>query len=71
MADENYLPWVNGQNVNMKFAKQVPLSKDRFVTVYLDVLNVFNIKQLNSAGVRNWSDYLAYIYTRRVLGEDI
>jgi hypothetical protein len=41
------------------------------MSVYLDVLNVLNTKNLTSAGVKNWQDYLNYIFTRRSLGEDI
>ena len=71
LTEENYLPWVNSHNVNMKFSKQIPLSNGRFMTAYVDILNVLNTKHLNSAGVRNWQDYLAYVFTRRNLGEDI
>ena len=71
LTEENYLPWVSTQNVNMKFSKQIPLSNGRFVTAYLDILNVLNTKHLNKYGVRNWQDYLGYVYTRRSLGEDV
>ncbi len=71
LVEENYLPWVNKQNVNMKFSKQIALKNGRFVTAYLDILNVFNTKQLNESGVRNWNDYLSYIFTRRTLGDDV
>ncbi len=71
LTEENYLPGVAYQNVNMKFSKRVATRGGRFVTAYFDILNVFNRKVLNSNGVKNWQDYLNYIYTRRTLGEDI
>ena len=71
LSEDNYLPNVDITNVNMKFSKQLTFSGGRSMSIYMDILNVLNTRTLTSAGVKNWSDYLNYIFTRRSLGEDI
>ncbi len=68
---ENYIPWTNTWNVDMKFTKQLPLPGGRFASLYLDVTNVLNKKWLNSSGVADPGSYTEYIFNLRGKGEDV
>jgi hypothetical protein len=72
LPDENFLPTADYWNVDMKFMKRMPLPGGRYVSAYLDIENVLNIKHLNPTGVDGYSSkYLSVVYQKRLGGEDV
>jgi outer membrane receptor protein involved in Fe transport len=65
LPPENIIPVEEFWNVDVKLSKRILLPRGRYVSAYLDVTNVLNIKRLNTAGVENYSDvYLEEVYRR-------
>ncbi len=71
LPEENYIPWADRWNVDMKLSKQLPLTDGRMASVYLDITNALNTKQLNSAGVADFGSYVEYVFNLRGKGEDV
>ncbi len=71
LPDENYIPWADTWNVDMKFTKQMPLPDGRFASFYMDVTNVLNRKLLNSSGVSDFASYAEYVFNLRGKDHDV
>ena len=71
LPEENYIPWRDTWNADMKFTKQIPLPAGRFASIYLDVTNVFNRKWLSGSGVSDFASYAEYVFNLRGKGQDV
>ena len=70
LPDENFLPFVDNYNTNLKITKLFTLPGGRSVSAYVDITNLWNQKRLNTSALGdNYRTYLEMIRYRRSAGQ--
>jgi outer membrane receptor protein involved in Fe transport len=73
LDEANFLPVVDRWNTNVKISKRLTFPGRRSIVFTMDILNAFNTRRLNGAGIdeSGMDDYKRYIYEQRRDGSDI
>jgi len=71
LPEENFLPVADSWKMDLKLTKSFRLPGSRSLSLYADVLNVFNTKSLNLAAISDVNDYYLYVVEQRRKGQDV